>query len=356
MRLVTSDSDYRGTHLPPARRRPGTGHYLSLMKLFLSWSKPRSRRLAQLLHRWLPDVIHRIEPWISTDDIDKGQAWMLELANQLNATSQGIVCVTRENFREPWLNFEAGALANSTSVSRVRPVLLDIGPADLGGPLAQFQATIASSKEDMLRLVQSLNAGCGGTLDEGRLARAFNRAWNEFATELAEVEGWPPAKAPSRSRSAEDKVDEILARLRAMERKIAGGPVYPEVIRAPDYRIATVDLTDIDESLGLVQIAVDATTTVSDFLDHLYVEYLHGHIPAYTYGTAWALQANAHPRRTYRDLGSYWAKNHGQGRDERKLAIAGIVIDGLLRAVRLQRSEDVEAQTGEVRADRQSKD
>lgn len=310
------------------------------MKLFLSWSLPRSRRIAQLLHRWLPDVVHRIEPWISTEDIDKGQAWMLELANQLNATSQGIICVTRENFREPWLNFEAGALVKSISVSRVRPVLLDLAPTDLGGPLAQFQATVASSKEDMLRLVQSLNAGCGEALDESRLMRAFNRAWNEFSTDLVEIENWQPARSSTESRSPEEKIDEILTRLRSMERRIAGSSAHPEVVRAPDYTVVTVDLADIDESLGLVQVAVDATTTVSNFLNYIYTEYLSDHLPVYTYGTTWALRAGDSTRKILRDLGSYWAQRHGRIWDERKLAKLGISLDGIFRAVPLQLPSD----------------
>src|SRR4051794_9585366 len=102
---------------------------------------------------------------MSSEDIEKGQRWGLELSELLTTTSQGIMCVTAENMREPWLSFEAGALATSVTVARVRPVLLDVTPSDVTGPLAQFQATSLTDKADVFNLMTSLNASTEKPMD-----------------------------------------------------------------------------------------------------------------------------------------------------------------------------------------------
>ena len=50
------------------------------------------------------------------------------------------MCVTRENYLTPWINFEAGALSKAFGHARVVPRLLDMPISDLTGPLVQFQA------------------------------------------------------------------------------------------------------------------------------------------------------------------------------------------------------------------------
>jgi hypothetical protein len=62
------------------------------------------------------------------------------VAKELEASSFGIICVTRENVQTPWVLFEAGALAKSLEGARVIPLLLDLDFRDITGPLAQFQA------------------------------------------------------------------------------------------------------------------------------------------------------------------------------------------------------------------------
>src|SRR5215470_12920914 len=83
-----------------------------LTNVFLSWSKDRSKAVAQALSEWLPDVIQEIQPWISTS-IPAGARWGKDIAAALATIKLGIICVTYENQHEPWLLFEAGALAKT---------------------------------------------------------------------------------------------------------------------------------------------------------------------------------------------------------------------------------------------------
>ncbi len=81
------------------------------MKIFVSWSGDRSQALAQALRDWLPMVLHYAEPRLSQLDIAAGDRWANEVANELEASKFGIICITRENIIAPWILFEAGALA-----------------------------------------------------------------------------------------------------------------------------------------------------------------------------------------------------------------------------------------------------
>jgi hypothetical protein len=151
-----------------------------VVDVFISWSKPTSHEFAKILHRWLPEVIQELNPWISSENIDKGARWAIKVGERLEESSESIICVTPDNLTEPWLNFEAGALAKSLDESRVRPVLFGLAPDAVTGPLTQFQATVATEHTDMSKLLRSLNQACQRPLVHERLERAFNKHWREF--------------------------------------------------------------------------------------------------------------------------------------------------------------------------------
>src|SRR5579863_4546010 len=111
------------------------------MDIFISWSKDRSRKAAEALHGWLPLVINAIKPWLSANDIDKGARWSADVASRLEKARFGIICLTPGNLHSDWILFEAGALSKTLQNSRVCPLLFGLQPADVKGPLAQFQAT-----------------------------------------------------------------------------------------------------------------------------------------------------------------------------------------------------------------------
>jgi hypothetical protein len=101
------------------------------MRVFISWSGTRSKRLAVHLHDWLGAVVQRAEPWLSDRDLEAGQRWNEEISAKLKDTHFGILCLTRENLAAPWLLFEAGALAKAIDSARVVPVLLGVARSDL---------------------------------------------------------------------------------------------------------------------------------------------------------------------------------------------------------------------------------
>lgn len=197
------------------------------MRVFISWSKPTSLQLAMLLREWLPEVIQQVTPWVSSEDIAKGKRWSGEIAGQLEATGQGLLCVTKDNVSEPWLNFEAGALAKSVEDARVTPLLLGLKPRELVGPLAEFQAAEATDRADMRRLMESLNEVCAAPLTPELLGRAFDRAWPDYERRVngllaAHPEEQLAQEAPARA--VEDMVGEVLDRVRRLERLVEQQP------------------------------------------------------------------------------------------------------------------------------------
>jgi hypothetical protein len=156
------------------------------MKVFISWSGPTSRRVAEVFRDWLPGVIQYLEPYVSSEDIDKGARWSREIASELEASNYGLLCVDKSNVTAPWLNFEAGALSRSFEKGRVSPFLLDISPTDVVGPLVQFQSTTLE-KSEIYKLMQSLNTAADTPVDPMRLGRNFEHWWPELEEQLSAV-------------------------------------------------------------------------------------------------------------------------------------------------------------------------
>lgn len=87
------------------------------MKVFISWSGNISLKVALVFRDWLPSVIQSIEPYVSSEDIDKGARWSTDIAKELENSTFGILCVTKENLEAPWLSFEAGITENRLNTS-----------------------------------------------------------------------------------------------------------------------------------------------------------------------------------------------------------------------------------------------
>jgi hypothetical protein len=182
------------------------------MKVSISWSGDLSRRVAEALREWLPNVLQAVDPWMSAEDIDKGARWSSDIASELENTRAGILCVTADNIEAPWLNFEAGALSKTLERTFVSPFLLNVRPSDLKGPLVQFQAT-EFNKPDTRRLLATLNKALGqSALPEKQLDKTFEIWWPELESSLQKLQA---VKAPQRpQRSEREILEEILALVR----------------------------------------------------------------------------------------------------------------------------------------------
>lgn len=195
------------------------------MKVFLSWSGVRSHKVALVLRDWLPSVIQEIEPYVSSEDIDKGARWSTDIAKELEDSTFGILCVTRENIDAPWLIFEAGALSKTMDKSFVSPFLFDIKRSEVDGPILQFQSTIFE-KEDLQKLVNTLNKACEKErLSPERLNKAFEVWYPTLEEELNVLKDKPEAEEDKsegalKDAHAQEILEEILDLSRSNQKLI----------------------------------------------------------------------------------------------------------------------------------------
>lgn len=163
------------------------------MEVFLSWSGALSKKVAKALYDWLPDVLQVVRPWMSSSDIAKGKEFTHELWQQLAKSNFGVLCLTKENCRSPWILFEAGALGKVLEASYICPYLIDMEPEDLPFPLRSLQ-TSPMDEEGTYELVRTIN-GAGQTvkLSETQLRKSFDRCWPELKPNLeSKVKSVPP--------------------------------------------------------------------------------------------------------------------------------------------------------------------
>jgi hypothetical protein len=190
------------------------------VKIFISWSGNAAHEMAKFLEVWLVKVIQALDPFVSSS-IESGARWDAEIATRLEETSEGIVIITSRNQFEPWLNFEAGALAKATGIARVRPLLIDLTPTDFSGPISSFQATRAADEAGVFKMLKEINARCDRKLDENILQQTFEREWPELVAKLDEVIELEKASGEERppGRGTPEIVAEILDRVRVIERE-----------------------------------------------------------------------------------------------------------------------------------------
>lgn len=155
------------------------------MKIFVSWSGDLSRKIAEILKKWIPCIIQSVEVFFSPEDIEKGDNWDRTISTQLSECKYGIICLTAENTNAPWVNFEAGAIAKTLD-SKVAALMIDIKPSDIRGPLSRYQAT-KFEKDDFYQLICSINKTLEVPLDDNVLKNAFEAMWTTMETEVNNV-------------------------------------------------------------------------------------------------------------------------------------------------------------------------
>ncbi len=241
--------------------------------VFISWSGPRSKAIAQALYDWLPRIIQPVNPWMSEHDIHKGTRWSSELARELEKARFGLSCLTPENLNAPWLLFETGAIAKAVEEAYVWTYLFDLEYTDIKGPLAQFNHTKAD-KDDTKRLVRSINKAVGGAIRESDFDETFEKWWPELDQHLRLV---PPAEEePKLKRSQDDMLEEILLTVRGLAQR----PVTDKTAMLDDVRplIDALRAAELDESrIALVLVRLgkgkDNLPTTLRWIQDTYPEY-----------------------------------------------------------------------------------
>jgi len=198
------------------------------VRVFISWSGEPSRSIAQALRDWLPSVVQHIEPWMSDEEIKSGTRWTDEVMKALDGTGYGIICVTAANQHQPWLIFEAGALAKRVGedIARVVPLCIDLKSTEITGPLTTFQAR-KLDEEGVKKVVLDLMSLRDNPPTKEQTARVFGRMWPELEAQINEAKGMA-FDVRIEQRTAEDMLEELVERVRRLDRRngttIIGAP------------------------------------------------------------------------------------------------------------------------------------
>lgn len=112
---------------------------MAKIDVFLSWSGKPSKYLGNRLMKYLPSIVPDVNLFFSPT-ITAGAQWAKKIERAIRDADYALLCVTKDNLNSSWMNFEAGALWKSPRRLHVCPLLLDITPNKLSGPLSVFQA------------------------------------------------------------------------------------------------------------------------------------------------------------------------------------------------------------------------
>ena len=203
------------------------------MKVFISWSGELSRELGEAFRDWLPAVIQNVKPFFTPDDIEKGSRWSKDIANELEASSVGIFCLTKENLSKPWIMFEAGALSKNLDVSKVCPILFGVENTDIEGPLVQFQSSPFEKKE-IKSLLKTINSCLSDQkLNDSVLDEVFDMWWPKLEEKVSKILSLSSEDSGDHNiRDDRDILEEILelARLNASSVKKSRRSIHPDAI------------------------------------------------------------------------------------------------------------------------------
>ena len=163
-------------------------------------------------------MIQGLDVFMSKHDLESGTRWSDALARQLEGSNFGILCLTPENLTKPWLLYEAGALTKQLG-GRACGVLLDaMSPTQDSGPLAQFQNRQFNETE-IKQLVKDINISLEPSLEDDQIDLIFSKWWPDLQRDYQAAMKIPVDTQVAPKRNEQDVLEEILVRMRTLERR-----------------------------------------------------------------------------------------------------------------------------------------
>lgn len=127
------------------------------VKVFISWSGPHSKKIAEELKNILETQMFagQIQCFVSSESIVSGEDWYKIIKSELKKSSLGLLCMTKENIKSPWLYFEAGALVRNEI--KVIPLLFNCDQQSLeGSPISRNQCVQFYESEKFKKMLREI--------------------------------------------------------------------------------------------------------------------------------------------------------------------------------------------------------
>ncbi len=152
---------------------------------FFSWSKKQSLEIAHVTASLFEAVTSRKnEIWLSDISIQYGNGFFESLTKAIDICEYGVFFLTKENIRNPWINFEAGGIF--CNKKRTWCILSpNVDQADLSNtPFVNIQ-TIKIKKRDFEIIFSEI---CKIYNDDwNEYYKKINDLWNSFYSEIRRI-------------------------------------------------------------------------------------------------------------------------------------------------------------------------
>jgi hypothetical protein len=137
------------------------------------------------------------------------------LIKQLGTHNVGLICLSAENLGNPWIHFEAGALASRAEKTRVCPLLIDLKKESVPPPLSMFQFKTLE-KDDVFTVFEMINEDGGDRrLKPDELREAFENWWPKLEEDIMRIKSMKSSW--KKERSDRDILEEVLNGVRSIE-------------------------------------------------------------------------------------------------------------------------------------------
>lgn len=127
-------------------------------EVFISWSGEKANKYANFLEDVLNQIFGRRAKTFYSGNIESGTVWLDRINQALEESKIGIIVLTKESMKKPWVNFEAGAIFKAdTKNTSIIPICVDISFKDLENhPLRFFQSRYDFTWDSMMNLFNYL--------------------------------------------------------------------------------------------------------------------------------------------------------------------------------------------------------
>lgn len=168
----------------------------SEMEIFISWSKDKSRLLALETKNFILNTLGDTVKLFFSPDMYKGTCVDHEIHSNLLRSDKCVVCITADNFRNPWLMYEAGIVYGAhyekTNGSLVIPILFEHIPewsSWIDKPLNRYVPIrlidgnngYKTSREDFRKFLQEL------ALEFNLEIKNFSKNWNAYIKKVGTI-------------------------------------------------------------------------------------------------------------------------------------------------------------------------
>lgn len=127
-------------------------------EVFISWSGKKANKYAKFLENLLNQIFGNQARTFYSGNIESGSVWLDRINHALEESKIGIIVLTKESMKKPWVNFEAGAIFKAdTKNTLIIPICVDISLKDLENhPLRFFQSRYCFTWESIMDLFNNL--------------------------------------------------------------------------------------------------------------------------------------------------------------------------------------------------------